>query len=49
MMSLSDFLSLRPSVLLSLHQEQNAYTTLETQRGEESLWGEKLQGEFGER
>lgn len=44
----SAFFSLHPSLMLSLHQGQNAYTTLEKQgeRRGENLWGEKLQGEF---
>lgn len=38
-----------PSALLSLHQGQNAYTTMKTQGEKKGLWGEELQGEFGER
>lgn len=47
----SAFFSLHPSLMLSLHQGQNAYTTMEKQgeRRGENLWGEKLQGEFEKR
>lgn len=43
--SLSAVFCLHLSALLPLHQEQNAYTTMEAQGEEKGLWGEKLQGE----